>query len=103
MLREDTCEYSKTPSELTRVSTCNGGWDDGAASEGHIRKMSPLWALRIEGYKENLSEIIVRIPSLLSVMTLSQFDYIFAIGTFFALLDAFNNGASEYLRVFAPR
>lgn len=27
-------------------------------------------------------------------MTLSQFDYVFAIGTFFALLDAFNNGAS---------
>jgi sodium-dependent phosphate transporter len=30
-------------------------------------------------------------------MTLSQYDYVFAIGTFFALLDAFNNGASEYL------
>ena len=28
---------------------------------------------------------------------LSQFDYIFAIGTFFALLDAFNNGASKCL------
>ena len=28
---------------------------------------------------------------------LSQFDYIFAIGTFFALLDAFNNGASKSL------
>jgi sodium-dependent phosphate transporter len=26
---------------------------------------------------------------------LSQYDYIFAIGTFFALLDAYNNGASE--------
>jgi sodium-dependent phosphate transporter len=26
---------------------------------------------------------------------LSQYDYVFAIGTFFALLDAFNNGASE--------
>jgi sodium-dependent phosphate transporter len=26
---------------------------------------------------------------------LNQFDYVFAIGTFFALLDAFNNGASE--------
>lgn len=25
---------------------------------------------------------------------LHQYDYIFAIGTFFALLDAFNNGAS---------
>ena len=30
-------------------------------------------------------------------MVLSQFDYIFAVGTFFALLDAFNNGASESL------
>lgn len=28
---------------------------------------------------------------------LNQYDYIFAIGTLFALLDAFNNGASEYL------
>jgi len=28
-------------------------------------------------------------------MTLSQYDYIFAIGTFFAMLDAYNNGASE--------
>lgn len=27
---------------------------------------------------------------------LSQYDYVFAIGTFFALLDAYNNGASEY-------
>jgi sodium-dependent phosphate transporter len=26
---------------------------------------------------------------------LSQYDYVFAIGTFFALLDAYNNGASE--------
>lgn len=30
-------------------------------------------------------------------MVLNQFTYVFAIGTFFALLDAFNNGASEYL------
>ncbi|KHN95460.1 Phosphate transporter [Metarhizium album ARSEF 1941] len=29
-------------------------------------------------------------------MTLHQYDYIFAIGTFFALLDAFNNGATEF-------
>ena len=27
---------------------------------------------------------------------LTQYDYVFAIGTFFALLDAYNNGASEY-------
>jgi solute carrier family 20 (sodium-dependent phosphate transporter) len=26
---------------------------------------------------------------------LKQYNYIFAIGTFFAMLDAFNNGASE--------
>jgi solute carrier family 20 (sodium-dependent phosphate transporter) len=26
---------------------------------------------------------------------LSQYDYIFAIGTLFALLDAYNNGASK--------
>jgi hypothetical protein len=29
---------------------------------------------------------------------LDQYTYIFVIGTFFALLDAYNNGASEYLR-----
>jgi sodium-dependent phosphate transporter len=28
-------------------------------------------------------------------MVLSQYDYIFAIGTLFAMLDAFNNGASK--------
>jgi sodium-dependent phosphate transporter len=28
-------------------------------------------------------------------MALDQYNYIFAIGTLFALLDAFNNGASE--------
>jgi hypothetical protein len=28
-------------------------------------------------------------------MYLHQYDYIFAIGTLFAMLDAFNNGASE--------
>lgn len=33
-----------------------------------------------------------------TIMTLSQYDYIFAIGTFFALLDAFNNGASKFKR-----
>jgi sodium-dependent phosphate transporter len=27
-------------------------------------------------------------------MVLSQYDYIFGIGTVFAMLDAFNNGAS---------
>lgn len=27
-------------------------------------------------------------------MVLHQYDYIFAIGTFFAMLDAYNNGAS---------
>lgn len=26
---------------------------------------------------------------------LHQYDYVFAIGTFFAMLDAYNNGASE--------
>lgn len=26
---------------------------------------------------------------------LSQYDYVFAIGTFFAMLDAYNNGASK--------
>lgn len=29
-------------------------------------------------------------------MYLHQYDYIFAIGTLFAILDAYNNGASEY-------
>jgi sodium-dependent phosphate transporter len=29
-------------------------------------------------------------------MYLHQYDYIFGIGTVFAMLDAFNNGASEY-------
>lgn len=28
-------------------------------------------------------------------MALDQYSYVFAIGTFFALLDAFNNGASK--------
>jgi|TARA_R110002003_G_scaffold62_15_gene5653 hypothetical protein len=27
---------------------------------------------------------------------LSQYNYVFAIGTFFAMLDAYNNGASKY-------
>jgi hypothetical protein len=30
-------------------------------------------------------------------MALDQYTYVFAIGTFFALLDAYNNGASKYL------
>jgi sodium-dependent phosphate transporter len=29
-------------------------------------------------------------------MALDQYNYIFAIGTFFAMLDAYNNGASKY-------
>lgn len=29
-------------------------------------------------------------------MALDEYTYVFVIGTFFALLDAFNNGASEY-------
>lgn len=29
-------------------------------------------------------------------MVLSQFTYVFAIGTFFALLEAYNNGASMF-------
>lgn len=29
-------------------------------------------------------------------MVLHQYDYIFAIGTLFAMLDAYNNGASTY-------
>ena len=33
-------------------------------------------------------------------MALEQFNYIFAIGTFFAMLDAYNNGASEWLALF---
>jgi len=32
-----------------------------------------------------------------AVKMLDQFTYIFAIGTFFALLDAYNNGASKFL------
>ncbi|KAL8899062.1 MAG: hypothetical protein Q9207_006390 [Kuettlingeria erythrocarpa] len=34
-------------------------------------------------------------------MPLDQFDYIFAIGTFFALLDAFNNGANDVANAWA--
>lgn len=30
-------------------------------------------------------------------MYLHQYDYIFGIGTVFAMLDAYNNGASEYI------
>jgi len=30
-------------------------------------------------------------------MPLYEYSYILAIGTFFAILDAYNNGASEYL------
>jgi sodium-dependent phosphate transporter len=29
-------------------------------------------------------------------MALDQYTYVFAIGTFFALLDAYNNGASKF-------
>jgi hypothetical protein len=29
-------------------------------------------------------------------MVMDQYTYVFAIGTFFALLDAYNNGASAY-------
>jgi len=36
-------------------------------------------------------------PALLAKMYLHQYDYIFAIGTLFAMLDAYNNGASEYI------
>ena len=36
----------------------------------------------------------------LGKMALEQFNYIFAIGTFFAMLDAYNNGASECLALF---
>ena len=36
--------------------------------------------------------------SSLAKMKLHEYDYIFAIGTFFAMLDAYNNGASECLR-----
>lgn len=31
-------------------------------------------------------------------MVLTDYTYIFVIGTFFAMLDAYNNGASEYPR-----
>lgn len=34
-------------------------------------------------------------------MKLSQYDYIFGIGTMFAMLDAFNNGASEYFQPYS--
>jgi sodium-dependent phosphate transporter len=33
---------------------------------------------------------------------LTQYNYVFAIGTFFALLDAYNNGASKYLFSTSP-
>lgn len=36
-------------------------------------------------------------------MALDQYTYVFAIGTFFALLDAYNNGASEYPCTHLPR
>jgi hypothetical protein len=36
-----------------------------------------------------------------SMPVLDQYTYVFAIGTFFALLDAYNNGASE-LREVSP-
>ena len=34
-------------------------------------------------------------------MTLHEYTYVFVIGTFFAMLDAFNNGASMSLRATA--
>jgi hypothetical protein len=34
-----------------------------------------------------------------SMPVLDQYTYVFAIGTFFALLDAYNNGASELRKV----
>jgi sodium-dependent phosphate transporter len=34
-------------------------------------------------------------------MTLHQFDYVFAVGTFFALLDAYNNGANDVANAWA--
>ncbi|KAM7203363.1 phosphate-repressible phosphate permease pho-4 [Rhypophila sp. PSN 637] len=34
-------------------------------------------------------------------MTLGQYDYVFAIGTFFALLDAYNNGANDVANAWA--
>jgi hypothetical protein len=39
----------------------------------------------------------------LDKMVLEQYNYIFGIGTFFAMLDAFNNGASAYPRDPNPR
>jgi len=33
-------------------------------------------------------------------MVLTEYTYVFAIGTFFAMLDAFNNGASKYYQHF---
>lgn len=30
-------------------------------------------------------------------MVLHEYDYVFAIGTLFAMLDAYNNGASKFL------
>ena len=32
------------------------------------------------------------------MVQLDQYTYIFAIGTFFAMLDAYNNGASKYIQ-----
>ena len=34
---------------------------------------------------------------------LTQYNYVFAIGTFFAMLDAYNNGASEWFRLTLER
>jgi sodium-dependent phosphate transporter len=34
---------------------------------------------------------------------LTQYNYVFAIGTFFALLDAYNNGASKYILTTEPQ
>jgi hypothetical protein len=35
-------------------------------------------------------------------MVLSQYDYVFAIGTLFAMLDAYNNGASMSMSLIPP-
>lgn len=45
-------------------------------------------------------ELLAELPRHLSItMVLHQYDYIFAIGTLFAMLDAYNNGASAFLNI----
>lgn len=43
-----------------------------------------------------LSSTVILIYHQSIKMALDQYTYVFAIGTFFALLDAYNNGASKY-------